>query len=229
MVNFRTTPGGGCLVAALAVARHCGMHGSGGFAGQPVTSAQVAACALCAQGNVLMEQPGVPAGVAGLVASVAVVDRYTGQRLVGYVVGRRSISRWVGSAVAARTLVGHHRLRVVPARRRPARHTVAARAVGRGRYVHRVLARGTGSVVAARASGGCRERAVVNFRTTPGGGCLVAALATRCGCKVAGRLAGGCRAVVAAGAARADCHIGVELGWCPGHITLVAGRAVCSR
>jgi len=31
--------------------------------------------------------------------------------------------------------------------------------------------------------------------------------------------------VVAAGAARAHRHIGVELGWCPHRVTLVAGRA----
>ena len=79
VVNLGTTPGGGRLVAALAVARHCGMHGSSGLAGQSVAGAQVAACALCAQGDVLVQQSGVPAGVASLVASVAVVDRHARQ------------------------------------------------------------------------------------------------------------------------------------------------------
>ena len=79
VVNFGTTPGAGCLVAALAVARHAGMHSSGGFAGQAVTGAQVAACALGAQGDVLVQQPRVPAGVAGLVATVAVVDHHARQ------------------------------------------------------------------------------------------------------------------------------------------------------
>ena len=46
---------------------------------------------------------------------------------------------------------------------------------------------------------------------------------------MAGRLTGRYCAVVTAGATRVDCHIGVELGWCPGRVALVAGRAVSSR
>ena len=39
------------------------------------------------------------------------------------------------------------------------------------------------------------------------------------------RLAARDRPVMAAGATRADGHVGVELGWRPGRVALVAGRA----
>ena len=54
-------------------------------------------------------------------------------------------------------------------------------------------------------------------------------LATRGGRQMAAVLATCNLAVVAARAACADAHIGVELGWCPGRVALVAGRAVGRR
>ena len=52
------------------------------------------------------------------------------------------------------------------------------------------------------------------------------ALAARCGRQMAAVLATCNLAVVAARAACADAHIGVELRWCPAAVALVAGRAV---
>ena len=69
---------------------------------------------------------------------------------------------------------------------------------------------------------------MIRLRTSPASGGLVATLATGCGRNMGCRLAGGYCAVVAAGAARADCHVNVKFRWCPSRITLVAGRAVGS-
>ena len=54
----------------------------------------------------------------------------------------------------------------------------------------------------------------------------MAALAARCGRQMAAVLATCNLAVVAARAACADAHIGVELRWCPTGVALVASRAV---
>ena len=92
-----------------------------------------------------------------------------------------------------------------------------------------LLASCVAAVVAARAIGGASEGAVVRLGSGPDRGRFVAALATRSRCKVTSRLAGGYCAVVTAGAARADCHIDVELRWCPGRVALVSCSAVGCR
>ena len=103
---------------------------------------------------------------------------------------------------------------------------VAGRAVGTGADVVGALAGGAAAVVATGAAGSRGKGAVVGFGTFPLAGRTVAAFTTRCGRQMAAVLVTCNLAVMAARTSRADAHIGVELGWCPAAVALVAGRAV---
>ena len=104
---------------------------------------------------------------------------------------------------------------------------VARTAACRSWNMRRALARGTDTVVATCTIGSARKGTVIGLGASPDRGRFVAGLATRRGCQMRGDLASGNRAVMAAGATRADRHIGVELGGCPGRVALVAGAAIC--
>ena len=103
---------------------------------------------------------------------------------------------------------------------------VAGRAVGAGVDVVGALAGGAAAVMAAGAARSRSKGAVVGFGTFPLAGRTVAAFTTGCGRQMAAVLVTCNLAVVAARAACADAHIGVELRWCPAAVALVAGRAV---
>ena len=103
---------------------------------------------------------------------------------------------------------------------------VAGRAVGTGADVIGALAGGAAAVVATGAAGSRGKGAVVGFGTFPLAGRTVAAFTTGCGRQMAAVLVTCNLAVMAARTSRADAHIGVELGWCPAAVALVAGRAV---
>ena len=91
------------------------------------------------------------------------------------------------------------------------------------------LAGGIGAVVAACARSCTGESTVVRLGSGPDRGRFVAAFATGCRGQMVVRFATSNGSVVTAGATRAHRHIGVELGWCPGRVALVARCAVCSR
>ena len=88
------------------------------------------------------------------------------------------------------------------------------------------LASGCAAVVATGAVGGDRERAVVGLGTGPDGGRFVASLATGCGGNMTAVLAGCDVSVMASQAPRYDHDVGMELGWCPTGVALVATGAV---
>ena len=75
-------------------------------------AAVVAGRAARAHGNIGVKFGWSPTGITCLVTGIAVA---AGERLVGNVAGRESVCRRVGTTVAGRTLVGDHRLGVIPA------------------------------------------------------------------------------------------------------------------
>ena len=141
-------------------------------------SSVMATQALTADRDVLMEQARIPTGVATPVATVAVANHHTGQRFVGNVVHCGSIGRWVGTAVAGRTLIGNHRLSVIPAAGPPGRNAVTVCAVRRRRNVGSGLPTGTAPVVTTGAVGRCGESAVIRSGARPIDCRLVAAIAS---------------------------------------------------
>ena len=114
-----------------------------------------------------MEQSWVPAGVTRFVATVAIRDDHACQRFVRNVIRHRTVGRWIGASVTGAALVSDNRLSVVPLARRPACHVVAGAARGRCGNVGAAFARGRTAIVATRAIGRGRERAVINFGTSP--------------------------------------------------------------
>ena len=138
---------------------------------------QMAAGALRAYGYVLMKLARVPAGKSPLVATVAIGDRYAGERRIGNVVGDRPVRWRERSAVAGRALVGNGRLGVIPACGIHARHAVAACAVGRSWDVNSRFSRGPAAVMATCTIGGRRELAVVRLGCRPVGGRFMAGFA----------------------------------------------------
>jgi hypothetical protein len=78
-----------------------------------------------------MEFAGHPAGVAALMARVAVGDRHSGEGLVRNVVYGLAVRRRIRTTVTSRALISNRHLAVVPLRRLPRRDAVAAHTVHR--------------------------------------------------------------------------------------------------
>lgn len=169
------------------------MDGGGGSAAGAIAGAHMAGGTLAGNRNVAVELPGIPAGKASLVATVAVGNGDPTQRFVGDVIDGRAIGRRIGTAVAGGALVGHRHLAMVPAGRLPTTGAVATKTVPTGGDMGSRLASGSAAVVAARTIGRRSEDTVVRFGCRPIAGGLVAALAVAGHCRVygGGWLAGG--------------------------------------
>ena len=180
-----------------------------------------------------MEDARVPAGVATLVATVAIGNRHPAERFIRYVIGRGATCRGKATGVTGRALVRNCHLAVVPYRRFPARGGMAADAIHRSGHVRAGFAGGCIAVMATGAIGATIEQAVIGFGTQPRAGGLVAVLAhgltvvnrrcrARCGTKAGAHVAG-CTL-------RGHRHIGVKLTRIPAGISpLVAAVTVADR
>ena len=153
VIDLCASPGRSGLVAAFAIGLPI-VNGGVGFSSEAKAGRRMAGCALRRDGHTGVQFAWSPACVAGFVASVAVGDRHTTQRLVGDVVGRRPVGRRKASSVTRSALVGHRLLGVVPLGGLPGGCAVAAHAVHRGGHVLGVLAGGIAAVVATCAIGG---------------------------------------------------------------------------
>jgi len=233
VVGFGAQPGAGGLMAALTH-RLAVVDSGGGTRRRAKVAAQVAAGALGRDRHIGMELPRIPAGVAPLVAAIAVGDRHTTEGFVRNVVGRGAAGGREAAGVAGRTLVGHRSLRMVPPGRLPACGGVATDAVGAGRKVRGRLARGRTAVVAGHTIRSAGETTVVRFGAArPGAGRFVAVLAHTLAIVDGGRWptrgpeAG---AHVASCTLRGYGNIGVKLARIPaGVATLVAAVAIGNR
>ncbi len=139
---------------------------------------------LDAHRHIFVKRARTPAGITAFVTGIAVGDGKPGEGRIRDVVRRWSIRRRVGTAMACRTLARHDLLRVVPAGRFPARHTVATQAIGRGRDVGTGLAGGTAAVVTTCAIGCRRKTAVVHIAGRQPRRSLVAFVARICCCQM---------------------------------------------
>ena len=155
-------PGAGRLMAVLAHTLAI-VDGRRWPTRGPEAAAHVAGCALRGYGNIGVKLARIPAGIATLVAAVAVCNRDTFKGLVRNVVGRRSAGRRKTTGMAGRALIGHRHLAVVPGSRFPRSCRMAADAVRRSRHVGARLARCRTAVVAARAIGRTVEQTVIGL------------------------------------------------------------------
>lgn len=120
---------------------------------QTVGRTHVASGTLARHRHVGMECARIPARKAGAVASVAVGNRYAGQRFVGNVIRRGALSRRKATGMASGTLLGHHHLGMVPAAGLPGPGAVAGDAVDCRRNVQSRFSGCRGAVVAAGTVG----------------------------------------------------------------------------
>jgi hypothetical protein len=180
-----------------------------------------------------VEDARVPTGVATLVATVAIGNRHSVERLVRYVIGRGATCRGKATGVTDRALVRNCHLAVVPYRRFPARGGMAADAICRSGHVRAGFAGGCIAVVATGAIGATIEHAVIGFGTQPRAGGLVAVLAhhlTVVNRRCRARRSSKAGAHVAGCTLRGHRHIGVKLTRVPAGIApLVAAVTVCDR
>ena len=153
VVDLCAGPGRSGLVAAFAGTLPVVNRGVG-FSSEAKAGRRMAGCALRRDGHTGVQLTWSPACVTGFVASVAVGDRHTTQRLVGDMVGRRPVGRRKASSVTGSALVGNRLLGVVPLGGFPGGCAVAAHAVDRGGHVLGVLAGGIAAVMATCAIGG---------------------------------------------------------------------------
>ena len=139
----------------------------------------------------------IPTGVTGFVATVAVRNRHATERLVGNVIGCRSIGRWKAPGVAGRTLVGDGRLSVVPAGGFPSGGGMTTGAIQTGGNMGGGLAGRGAAVVATGTVGGADESGMVHTgRGQPARRLVAGAARGRC-LNVTGRFANRCGSVVA--------------------------------
>jgi hypothetical protein len=115
VIGFGARPCTGGFVTVLTD-RLPAMDGSCWARGRTKAGAQVASRALRRQLHIGMKLTRVPAGVATLVATVAIGNRHPAERLVRYVIGRRPVRRRKAAGVARRALVSHRHLAMVPVR-----------------------------------------------------------------------------------------------------------------
>ena len=123
---------------------------------------------------------------------------------------------------------------VVHSYRCPRRGTGVASHAGHGNASQQLIFRnvvgrfagGFAVVVTTGAVGGDRERAVVGLGTQKGGSGFVTGLAARCRRNMVAVLAGCDVGVMASQAPRHNRDVGVELGWRPTAVALVAAGAV---
>jgi hypothetical protein len=213
-------------MAAFTISRDRRVGRCGRLAGQAVRTAQMASGTLRGNRYISMEGTREPAGVARLVATIAVGYSDAPQSRIRNVVDRFSIRRRVCTAMASGALVGYRHLCVVPLGGSPCRSTVAAHAIHGGRHVRARLARGRTAVVAAGTIGSRSKQAVIDLGAQPGAGRFMATLANRLAIVNSGRRPTRCPiagAHVACRALRGNRHVGVELSRVP------AGRTVAAH
>ena len=104
---LHTQPAAGGSMTTLAVSGYRRVGCRSGLAGQAIACAQVTRCTLGIDRHIHVETTRAPAGVARLVAAVAVGDGNTRESLVRNMVDRLSIRWRIGSTVASGALVGH--------------------------------------------------------------------------------------------------------------------------
>ena len=115
-----------------------------------------------------MKLTGHPAGIAALVAGVAVGNGDASEGLVRNVIGCSAVGRRISTAVAGGALVHYRSLRMVPLAGFPSVRAMAAHAVRCSGNMVRSLAGCRATVVATGAIGGCVEQAVVRLGAGPG-------------------------------------------------------------
>lgn len=116
-------------MAAFTISRDRRVGRCGRLAGQAVRTAQMASGTLRGNRYISMEGTREPAGVARLVATIAVGNCNATQRSVRNVIHGFAIRRCIGTAVAGCALIRDRHLAVIPLRRSPSGNTVAAHAI----------------------------------------------------------------------------------------------------
>ena len=177
----RTAGGGG--VASVAFHR-CASEELGfwdvigGLAAGALTheAAVMADLALAGNADIDVETSARPGGIR-FVTSIAIGNRHAGQRLIGDMRSRPSISGRIGATVAIGALGSDSHLGVVELRGLPTIGGVTGDAVGGAhRNMGAGLASGTAAVMAAGAIGGHREGGVAHLGCCPAAGVGVATL-----------------------------------------------------